>query len=126
RYVRGFRDFADVIKLGLPDAAVKKGLHHTISLKILLSSVMPKPPTSRIGRVTCMACAATVLDTETRCPACGAGLGPDAEEAFIEKRLAEGQGALAPLAEDPDFKSIAATVRTETRDDTGTNDQAAT
>jgi len=125
-YVRGFRDFADVIKLGLPDAAVKKGLHHTISRKILLSSVMPKPPTSRIGRVTCMACAATVLDTETRWPACGAGLGPDAEEGFIEKRLAEVQGSLAPLAEDPDFKSMPATVRKEILDEIGTMLQAPT
>src|SRR5881397_2162083 len=90
-YARGFREFADVIKLGLPESAVKRGLHHTISRKILLRSVVPKAP-HRIGRTTCVACHTNVLETETKCPACGAALGPDAEVAAIEKRLAEVQG----------------------------------
>src|SRR5207249_3021248 len=111
-YVRGFRDFADVIKLGLPESAVKRGLHHTISRKILLRSVVPKAP-HRIGRTTCVACHTNVLETETKCPACGAALGPDAEVAAIEKRLAEVQGSLVPLAEDPDFRSMPDPVRQE-------------
>src|SRR6267378_935428 len=77
-HARGFRDFADVIKLGLPESAVRKGLHHTISRKILLGSVVP-----------------------------------EAEVAFIEKRLAGVQGSLAPLADDPDFRSMPDTVRQE-------------
>ena len=123
-YARGFRDFSDVIKLGLPEAAAKKGLHHTITRKILLATVMPKAPSSRVGRVTCMACSATVLETETMCPACGAPLGADAEEAFIKKRLAGVQGSLAPLAEDPDFRSMPATVRQEILEEISTMLQA--
>ncbi|TLZ61494.1 MAG: hypothetical protein E6K16_06110 [Methanobacteriota archaeon] len=111
-YARGFREFADVIKLGLPESAVKRGLHHTISRKILLRSVVPKAP-HRIGRTTCVACHTNVLETETKCPACGAALGPDAEVAAIEKRLAEVQGSLVPLAEDPDFRSMPDPVRQE-------------
>jgi uncharacterized OB-fold protein len=111
-YARGFREFADVIKLGLPDSAVRKGLHHTISRKILLGAVVPKA-SHRIGRTTCMACHAIVLETETKCPACGAAVGPEAEEAFIEKKLAEVQGSLTPLAEDPDFRSMPDPVREE-------------
>ena len=111
-YARGFREFADVIKLGLPESAVRKGLHHTISRNILLASVVPKT-SHRIGRTTCMSCHATVLETETTCPACGAALGPEAEAAFIEKRLEEVQGSLVSLAEDPDFRSMPDTVRQE-------------
>ena len=111
-YARGFRDFSDVIKLGLPEAEVKRGLHHTISRKILLASAAPKR-SSRIGRTTCMACHATVLETETVCPACGAALGLEAEEAFIRKRLADVPESLAPLAEDPDFRAMPPTVRRE-------------
>src|SRR2546425_3005948 len=119
-YDRGFRDFADVIALGLPESAVKRGLHHTISRKVLLASVVPKPATSRIGRTTCLQCFATVLEAETQCPACGAALGPEAEKAFIDRKLAEVQGSLAPLADDPDFKSMPKTVREEILDEIGT------
>ena len=111
-YARGFREFADVIKLGLPESAARKGLHHTISRKILLGAVVPKA-SHRIGRTTCMACRTSVLETETKCPACGAALGPEAEVAFIEKRLTEVKGSLAPLAEDPDFRSMPDPVREE-------------
>ena len=111
-HARGFREFADVIKLGLPESAVRKGLHHTISRKILLGGVVPKA-SHRVGRTTCMACHTSVLESETRCPACGAALGPEAEVAFIEERLAGVQGSLAPLAEDPDFRSMPDSVRQE-------------
>ena len=114
-YLRGFRECADVIKLGLPPSAVRKGLHHTISRKILLGTVLPKA-SHRVGRTTCMACHAIVLESETRCPGCGAAVGPEAEQAFIEKKLAEVQGSLtslAPLAEDPDFRAMPDLVREE-------------
>jgi RNA polymerase subunit RPABC4/transcription elongation factor Spt4 len=119
-YDRGFRDFADVIKLGLPGPAVARGLHHTISRKILLASALPKPAPSRIGRTTCLQCHGTVLESETQCPACGAALGPEAEKAFIEARLAEVQGSLTPLAEDPDFRAMPETVRSEILQEIGT------
>ncbi|HTD80606.1 MAG TPA: hypothetical protein VK723_00505 [Thermoplasmata archaeon] len=111
-YARGFREFADVIKLGLPESAVRKGLHHTISRKIILGTVVPKA-SHRVGRTACMACYAVVLETETKCPACGAAVGPEAEMAFIESRLSAVQGSLAPLAEDPDFRAMPDPVRAE-------------
>jgi len=118
-YARGFRDFADVVKLGLPPSAVKRGLHHTISRKILLSSIAPKA-TEKVGRTTCLACHATVLETESHCPVCGAVLGPAAEQAFIEKKLAEVQGSGASLATDPDFLSMPQAVREEILREMGT------
>src|SRR3990170_2644930 len=102
-WARGFRDFSDVIKLGLPEAAVKRGLHRTISRKILLAGIAPKA-TVRPTRAVCLSCHAMALETETRCTVCGGALGPAAEEAFIEKKLEEVQGSVASLAEDPDFK----------------------
>jgi len=118
-YARGFHDFADVVKLGLPESAVKRGLHHTISRKILLSSVAPKT-TQKVGRTSCLACRATVLETESHCPVCGAVLGPAAEQAFIEKKLAEVQGSGASLAKDPDFLSMPQAVREEILREMGT------
>ncbi len=111
-YVRGFREFADVIKLGLPDTAVRRGLHRTISRKILLASVLPKAP-ARLGRTTCLACHATVIETDGRCPVCGAAIGPEAEEAFIGRRIADVHGSIASLADDPDFRSMPDPVREE-------------
>jgi len=123
-YARGFRDFADLIKLGLPEAAVRRGLHHTISRKILLKGMTPKAAPSRVGRTTCLQCTAIVLESEAKCPTCGASIGADAEIAFIEGKLSEVQGSRAPLAEDPDFKSMPMTVRQEILHEIGTMLQA--
>jgi hypothetical protein len=108
-----------MIKLGLPESAVRRGLHRTISRKILLSGITPKA-TARIGRTECLSCHAMALETETRCTACGAALGPAAEQAFIEKKLEEVQGSFSSLAEDPDFKSMPDTVRAEILSEMGT------
>jgi len=109
---RGFRDFADVIKLALPESAVRRGLHHTISRKILLQSVAPAAP-KRQDRTRCLACRAVVPESETTCPACGAALGPEAEQAYMEKTLAGVRGSLEVLSEDPDFQSMPEAVRRE-------------
>ncbi len=111
-YAKGFRDFADVIKLALPPAAVRRGLHHTISRKILLSSVAPKAP-ARQDLTRCLACRVIVAESETKCPACGAALGPEAEEAYIKQTLAGVRGSLTTLSEDPDFRAMPEEVRQE-------------
>ncbi|HLB67472.1 MAG TPA: hypothetical protein VJN63_03185 [Thermoplasmata archaeon] len=111
-HARGLHDFADVIKLGLPDSAVRRGLHHTISRKILLASVATKKR-SHVGKTTCFECHTTLLESETRCPACGSTLGPAAEAAYIERRLAEVRPAAGVLSEDQDFRSMPDDVRGE-------------
>ncbi len=111
-WARGFRDFSDVIKLGLPESAVKRGLHRTISRRILLAGMAPKA-TARVGRTECLSCHAIALETETHCTACGAALGPAAEQAFIEGKLAEVQGSVTSLSEDPDFKAMPDALRSE-------------
>src|SRR5438034_9940213 len=54
---KGFRDFADVVRLALPERAVRQGLHHTIARKVLLADLVPRPPRSESG---------------ARCPKCRA------------------------------------------------------
>lgn len=111
-YQRGFHDFADIVRLGLPDAAVRRGLHHTISRQILLSTIAPpKPP--EVGTTTCLACRATAPESEANCPACGAPLGADAEEAFIRGWTARSKPVPGELAENPDFRSMPGEVRAE-------------
>src|SRR5207247_1960350 len=93
------------------------------------------------GQAICPKCGKIFTGKVALCDACGSdlgdeldapeeqavrGLGPEAEQSFIEKRLAEVQGSLAPLAEDPDFKSMPATVRKEILDEIGTMLQAPT
>src|SRR2546425_3439314 len=67
-YARGFRDFADVIKLGLPESAVRRGLPHTISRKILLKSVTPKTGPSPGRRTTGLQCHPTLLQAQATRP----------------------------------------------------------
>ena len=46
---KGFRDLADVVRLALPERAVRQGLHHTIARKVLLADLVPRPQRSVSG-----------------------------------------------------------------------------
>src|SRR3972149_2792348 len=70
-------------------------------------------PGAAAPRPRCLACRAVVPESETTCPACGAALGPEAEQAYMEKTLAGVRGSLEVLSEDPDFRSMPETVRRE-------------
>src|SRR5437867_4197988 len=76
------------------------------------------------GHAICSKCGKIFTGRIAVCAACGAPLGADAEEAFIKMRLAGVQGSLAPLAEDPDFRSMPATVRQEILEEISTMLQA--
>src|SRR3990170_1805584 len=82
------------------------------SRKTLRQRAAPAAP-KRQDRTRCLACRAVVPESETTCPACGAALGPEAEQAYMEKTLAGVRGSLEVLSEDPDFQSMPEAVRRE-------------
>lgn len=109
---RGFRDFADVVRLALPESAVRQGLHHTIARKVLLADLVPRPHQVASG-TGCPVCGAAWLLGATHCASCGSALGIELNPAAIEQRLQEITGELVNLADDEDFRGMPEDVRNE-------------
>ncbi len=83
---KGFRDFADVVRLALPESAVRQGLHHTIARKVLLADLVPRPQRAVSG-ARCPMCGAAWLADATRCASCGSTFGLELDPVAIEQRL---------------------------------------
>src|SRR3989442_14944853 len=109
---KGFRDFADVVRLALPENAVRRGLHHAIARKALLADLVPRPPRAASGG-RCPVYGAAWLADATRCASCGSALGLEFDPAAIERRLEEITGDLVNLAEDEDSKECRKTSGTK-------------
>ena len=109
---KGFRDFADVVRLALPERAVRQGLHHTIARRVLLADLVPRPQRSVSG-ARCPMCGAAWLANATRCASCGSAFGLELDPVAIERRLEEITGDLVNLAEDDDFQGMPEDVRNE-------------
>jgi len=109
---KGFRDFADVVRLALPESAVWQGLHHTIARKVLLADLVPRPQHAVSG-ARCPMCGAAWLANATRCASCGSTFGLELDPAAIEARLEQVTGDLVNLATDEDFQGMPEDVRNE-------------
>ncbi|HKZ98511.1 MAG TPA: hypothetical protein VJ326_02840 [Thermoplasmata archaeon] len=120
---KGFRDFADVLRLALPDAAVSKGLHHAIARKVLLSSIGRKE--ERTADARCPACGTPWLVGFDRCVICGASADVGFDVAAIERKLQEVTGEIVDLGTDPDFQGMPVDVREELLAAFGGMDEAA-
>ncbi len=109
---KGFRDFADVVRLALPESTVRQGLHHTIARKVLLADLVPRPQHSVSG-ARCPMCGAAWLANATRCASCGSTFGLELDPVAIEQRLEQITGDLVNLAADEDFQGMPEDVRNE-------------
>jgi len=109
---KGFRDFADVVRLALPESVVPQGLHHTIARKVLLADLAPRPPRAVSG-ARCPVCGAAWLAGATRCASCGSTVGLELDPVAIEQRLEEVTGDLVNLAEDEDFQGMPEELRND-------------
>jgi predicted amidophosphoribosyltransferase len=108
----GFRDFSDILRLALPESAVRLGLHHTIARKTLMLSLVGRR--ERIGSdARCSMCGAPWLAGETRCVACGSALDPARDWDVVEQKLQEITGDIADLGTDTDFLEMPAEVQNE-------------
>ena len=109
---RGFRDFSDIVRLALPESAVRLGLHHTIARKALLLNLAPRPE-HRTSEACCPMCGAEWLAQSTRCAACGSQFDLDLDPVIVEQKLQEITGEIVDLATDADFQGMPEGIRNE-------------
>ena len=92
---KGFRDFADVIRLALPESAVRVGLHHTIARKALLLDLVTRQEPHESG-AQCPMCGAAWLVHATRCPACGSSEDFQGMPESVRDELLQAFGGVSP------------------------------
>lgn len=109
---KGFRDFADVVRLALPESAIRLGLHHAIARKALLLDLVA-PPERPVSGARCPMCGAAWLGDATRCAACGSGSDIELDPIIAEQKLQEITGEIVDLAEDEDFQGLPEDLRTD-------------
>jgi predicted amidophosphoribosyltransferase len=109
---KGFRDFADVVRLALPENAVRLGLHHAIARKALLLDLVAQPE-RLVSGARCPMCGAAWLVNATRCEACGSSADIELDPMIVEQKLEEITGEIVDLAEDEDFQGLPDDLRTE-------------
>ena len=109
---KGFRDFSDVVRLALPENAVRLGLHHTIARKALLLDLVAHREQLASGG-QCPMCGAAWLVHATRCAACGSSFDIALDPVVMEQKLQEITGEIIDLAMDEDFRGMPEAVRDE-------------
>jgi hypothetical protein len=112
---KGFRDFSDVIRLALPEKAVRLGVHHTIARKALLLDLVSIRQGQASG-ARCPMCGAAWLLHGARCAACGSGFDVALDPVVVEQKLQEITGEIVDLATDEDFQGMPEAVRQELLD----------
>ncbi|HKW43174.1 MAG TPA: hypothetical protein VJP06_03215 [Thermoplasmata archaeon] len=110
--MRGFRDFSDLVRLALPERAVRQGLHHAIARKAILSDLVAKPKRT-VDNGRCPMCGAAWLAGATRCAACGSLPDLELDPSVVEQKLQEITGEIVDLATDEDFQSMPEDARNE-------------
>ena len=111
---RGFHDPADVLRLALPERAVRMGVHRSLARHLALNEL---PEVTHVRKTVACATCGTVRDVRTpSCPACGATgeRGPAPEE--VMHRLEEVAGVVYDLAADADFRGMPTELREEILD----------
>ncbi len=109
---QGYRDFSDIIRLALPDSAVRKGLHHAIARRALLADLVPKPHAAAAsGR--CPVCATRRPLGADRCPTCGSSASTGVAVEAIEEKLQSVAGEVVNLAKDRDIQDMPEDARQE-------------
>lgn len=109
---RGFQDFADIVRLALPERAVRLGLHHAIARKALLLDLIARPE-RLVSGARCPMCGAAWIANATRCAACGSAADIELDPSVIEQKLEEITGEIVDLAEDEDFQGLPEDMRND-------------
>ncbi len=96
---KGFRDFSDIVRLALPESAVKKGLHHAIARRALLAD-MAHPSDRDDASVPCPVCGTPWPAGADRCLVCGSTAATDVRIESVEETLGEIADGLAEQGSD--------------------------
>ncbi len=109
---KGFRDFSDLVRLTLPEPAVRQGVHHAIARKAMLADLVARPERIVSG-ARCPMCGAAWIASATRCAACGSSLEAELDPTAIERKLQELTGEIVDLATDPDVQAMPEDIRND-------------
>lgn len=112
---RGFRDVADVVRLALPDRDVRRGLHHVIARRMLLSELAPEAAKAGAGD-RCPVCAGRLGPGDDRCTTCGSPVAARDSWETLDRKLKQVTAELLTLAEDSDVREMPAEVRKDLLD----------
>ncbi len=112
---KGFRDFSDIVRLALPESAVKKGLHHAIARRALLAD-MAHPSARGEVSVPCPVCGTPWPVGGDRCPVCGSAAMTDVPIEAVEEELEEVANELAAASGDEPAVEIPQDVRADLMD----------
>ena len=112
---KGFRDFSDIVRLALPDAAVRKGLHHAIARRALLAD-LPARKRAAGPSSACPVCGSPWPVGADRCPVCGSAATTDLPVESVERKLREVADELVTLGDEEDVEDIPEDIRKELLD----------
>jgi len=108
---RGFRDASDLLRLALPERAIRKGLHRAIARRMTLGELHPAAPVRKT--VPCPTCGVPRDPKNARCRACGSPWERGSRPEDVQQRIEEVAGEVYDLAADPDFRGLPPEVREE-------------
>lgn len=112
---KGFRDFSDIVRLALPEAAVRRGLHHAIARRTLLAELVPKAGKAASGSA-CPVCGSPKGSGVDRCDMCGSVPTADGPVEAVEQKFQQVTDELVALAQDEDVRGMPEDVRQELLD----------
>jgi len=108
---RGFRDASDLLRLALPERAIRKGLHRAIARRMTLEEMHPAAHVRKT--VPCPTCGVPRDPKAGRCLACGSPWERGASPEDVQHRIEEVAGEVYDLAADPDFRGLPSEVKEE-------------
>ncbi len=107
---RGFHDFSDVVRLALPESAVKQGLHHAIARRALLAEIAPK--VRRVAKGDrCPVCGSRWPKDAERCPTCGSAATTVLRVEQTEQEVERVAGEIIGASGETDFRERLETIR---------------
>jgi len=109
---QGFRNVSDLVRLALPDGAVRLGLHHTIARKALLVSLGASRERD-VSEPRCPMCGAAGHPGVDRCASCDSTSAEALDPKAMERKVQELSGEIVDLTTDADFQGMPADIRNE-------------
>ncbi|HEV8594158.1 MAG TPA: hypothetical protein VGR51_01350 [Thermoplasmata archaeon] len=113
-YSRGFHDPADVLKLALPERAVRMGLHKTLARKATMGELRPVKHVKKT--IACPTCGAPRDAKAERCGTCGSPWERPPRPEEVRRQFEAVTGEVWDLSADPDFREMPTEMRDEILD----------
>ena len=103
-YMQGIHDFSDLVKLALPQKAVKMGLHKTIARRMMMAEFVRRGQQGEKGN--CPICSSPYDPVTGFCTKCKYSPLPEWSEHWIRERLDRVTEEVENLCAHPDFEAM--------------------